>query len=179
MISGSTTNPVRGCENLVFSFQFSVFRVQGAVFSFQFSVFRVQNLEISSYSCDSSYSWFTIFVFSEQGLTHESNAVSKEFVSRLRKEGDDGTVRHRAVRSSWPSKETVQETKSSCLLENKGFVPRALGSWLNPNWRPSSFVLSTWFIVVSSGFVGLRPVSRSWRRGVHDVPLQRGSPARF
>jgi hypothetical protein len=94
--AGSTTNRVRGWENSVFSFQFSVFSFQFSVFSFQFSVFsfqfsvfsfqgagcrvqgagcRVQNLEISSYSCDSFYSWFTIFAFFDKDVIHESNAV--------------------------------------------------------------------------------------------------------
>jgi hypothetical protein len=51
-----------------------------------FSVFRFQNLEISSplfssplHSCDSFYSWFTIFAFFEKDVIHESNAVFKEF----------------------------------------------------------------------------------------------------
>jgi hypothetical protein len=65
---GSTTNRVRGWENSVFSFQFSVFSFQGAVF-------RVQDLEISSYSCDSFYSWFKIFAFFDKDVIHESNAV--------------------------------------------------------------------------------------------------------
>jgi hypothetical protein len=68
MKNGSTTNRVRDWENSVFSFQFSVF-------SFQFSGCRVQNLEISSYSCDSFYSWFTIFAFFDKDVIHESNGV--------------------------------------------------------------------------------------------------------
>ena len=65
-----------------FSFQFSVFSFQFSVFSFQFSGYRVQgtgyrvqNLGISSYSCDSFYSWFTIFAFFDKDVIHESNAV--------------------------------------------------------------------------------------------------------
>ena len=58
---GSTTNRVRGWEN--------------SVFSFQGAGCRVQNLEISSYSCDSFYSWFPIFAFSDKDVIHESNAV--------------------------------------------------------------------------------------------------------
>ena len=64
----------------VFSFQFSVFSFQSAECSFQSAVFRVQsaecrvqNLEISSYSCDSFYSWFTIFAFFDKDVIHESN----------------------------------------------------------------------------------------------------------
>jgi hypothetical protein len=53
---GSTTNQVCGWE-------------------IQFSVFSFQNLEISSYSCDSFYSWFTIFAFFDKDVIHESNAV--------------------------------------------------------------------------------------------------------
>ena len=68
MKNGSTTNRVRDWENSVFSFQFSVF-------SFQFSGCRVQNLEISSYSCDSFYSWFKIFAFFDKDVIHESNGV--------------------------------------------------------------------------------------------------------
>jgi len=56
-----------------------------------FSVFRFQNPEISSplfssplfssplYSCDSFYSWFTIFAFFAQDVIHESNAVFNGF----------------------------------------------------------------------------------------------------
>jgi hypothetical protein len=51
-----------------FSFQFSAF-------SFQLSGCRVENLEISSSSCDSFDSWFTIFAFFDKDVIHESNAV--------------------------------------------------------------------------------------------------------
>jgi len=53
--------------------------------SFQLSVVSCQNLEFSalpicvSYSCDSFYSWFTIFAFFEQSVIHGSNAVFWEF----------------------------------------------------------------------------------------------------
>ena len=74
---GSTTNRVP-----VGKIQFSVFSFQFSVFSFQFSGCRVQgagcgvqNLEISSYSCDSFYSWFPIFAFFDKDVIHESNAV--------------------------------------------------------------------------------------------------------
>ena len=75
MKNGSTTNRVRDWENSVFSFQFSVFSFQFSVFSFQGVGCRVQNLEISSYSCDSFYSWFTIFAFFDKDVIHESNGV--------------------------------------------------------------------------------------------------------
>ena len=75
VFTGSTTNQVRGWENSVFSFQFSVFSFQDAVFRMQFSGCRMQDLEISSYSCDSFYSWFTIFAFLDKDVIHESNAV--------------------------------------------------------------------------------------------------------
>jgi len=41
----------------------------------QCAVFSVQNLEISSYSCDSFDSWFTIFAFFDKDVIHESNGV--------------------------------------------------------------------------------------------------------
>ena len=75
MKNGSTTNRVRDWENSVFSFQFSVFSFQFSVFSFQGVGCRVQNLEISSYSCDSFYSWFKIFAFFDKDVIHESNGV--------------------------------------------------------------------------------------------------------
>ena len=71
----------RGTESQVFRFndkpsaQLGKFSFQFSVFSFQGAGCRVDNLEISSYSGDSFYSWFTIFAFFDKNVIHESNAV--------------------------------------------------------------------------------------------------------
>ena len=53
----------------------AVGKIQFSVFSFQGAVFRVQDLEISSYSYDSIYSWFKIFAFFDKDVIHESNGA--------------------------------------------------------------------------------------------------------
>gem|GEM_PF-6330787 len=84
----------------------------------QFSVFSLQDF-FPSYSCYSFDSRFTIFAFPElfafpeQGVIHESNAVSQGFARTLLKEGDHETGQDQAIRSSWPPNGTNQGPKSS------------------------------------------------------------------